>query len=208
MKKTMMVLGMMLAAAIAHAQDGKLSFDAQVGLNNPLTPLAAGYDAPGLGGFHAGIGGQYMISDAFGLRLGVNNDWLTEKRGSPAFKTNYFRISLEGVIDFGETVGFDGPFGLNLHAGGGYALMTSPGSSTNDNMLNFTAGLTPRYELRKNCALYLDVTGIANLKQSRTFDYTARASQPGFDGYLFNLSLGFQYSLKQAKRPFYQVSPE
>lgn len=202
-----MTLGLLLAVT-AYAQEGKLSFDARIGLNNPLTPMAVGYDAPALGGFHAGIGGQYMISDAFGLRLGVNNDWMGEKRDYPAFKTNYFRISLEGVIDFGETVGFDGPFGLNLHAGGGYALMTSSGFDSNDNMLNFTAGLTPRYELRKDCALYLDFTAIANLHQSRTFDFTERASQHGFDGYLFNLSLGFQYTLNQVDQPFYQHSPE
>jgi OmpA-OmpF porin, OOP family len=208
MKKTMMTLGMMLAVTVMHAQDGRLSFDAQIGLNNPITPLATGYDTPGLGGFHVGIGGQYMLTEAFGLRLGVSNDWLGERKDHPEFATNYFRTSLEGVIDFGKIVGLESPYGIYLHAGGGYALMTNIGYDANDNMLNFTAGLTPKYILDDNCTVYLDFTAIANLHQSRTFDFTERASQHGFDGYMVNLSLGFQYTLKQERRPFYQSSPE
>lgn len=196
MRKTILVLGTLLTVFAAGAQEGTWSSDVELGMNNPVTPYASGYDAASLGNFHVGLGGRYMFTNKFGLHLGVNYDQFGERRDTPEFKTGYFRVSLEGVADFGKMVDIDGPFTIMMHAGGGYSVMSHVDYDKNDNMINFTAGITPTYTINDNCAVYLDFTGVAHSYQSRTYDFKNRVNKQGLDGYLYNLSVGFRYTLQ------------
>jgi len=199
-------LGVLLVLTTATAQEdtlyNRLSVDAQLGVNNPISPMAPGYDAATFNFFHAGIGVRYALTTRFGLRLGGGYDHFQNRPGALDFNSDYYRVSLEGVVNIGNILNFDNwtrRLGLLMHAGLGYSALNGQQFGTN-NMMHGIIGITPQIRLTERWNLYLDGSVLAHVYQQYTYDMTERYSNPGIDGYLYNLSLGVQYNIGRHAR--------
>ena len=189
---------LLLSAFTAHSQDttyNHFSVNAEFGLNNPVYPVAPGYDAATLNLFHVGLGFRYAINTKFGLRLGLGYDNFRDGPGSRYFSSEYYRASLEGVANIGNIMDFKSwtrRIGLLFHMGGGYSALN--GSLINpDHIMHAIIGLTPQVRLSEHFSLYVDGTVIGNIYQDYTYDLQAPNNGRGVDGYLINLSLGLEY---------------
>jgi OOP family OmpA-OmpF porin len=138
-----------------------------------------------------------MITQRFGLRLGLGYDQLSERSGTPRFTTDYYAASLEGVANLGKVFNFTGNrFTMLLHAGLGYSALDGRTSSTDVNhMMHAVGGITPQFRLNDRWSFYVDAMAKAHVYQQTTWDATQRHSDPGIDGYIYNLSVGFQVNL-------------
>lgn len=188
-----------VVTSVAQVPDyNRFALEAQLGLNNPVSPMADHYDSQTFGFFHTALGARYMLNPRAGVRLSVGYDQFTGTGGSLPFTTNYLRVSGEGVINMGNLLQFSqwtDRFGLLLHAGMGYSTMKGKSSSEGwDQMLHAMIGITPQLRLNDRLALSVDLTVLAHAYQSRTYDFSRRNHNPGVDGYLYNLSFGIQYA--------------
>jgi OmpA-OmpF porin, OOP family len=223
MKRTITLVAFTLLAAATNAQEivvitqepvvmplpetyNRFAMDAQFGANHVVNPLADGYNSPTLGLFHVGLGGRYMLNPKFGLRLSVNYDQLNGTDGSPSYRTDYYRTSLEGVINLGNVLGFEQwtrTFGLLLHAGMGYSYMTSddaPDALDPDHMMNVVGGLTPQFKVGERWNIYLDASLVSNANQDVTYDFSQRYSSRGLAGNMYSYSVGLQYNFGEHSR--------
>lgn len=201
MFKTLLALSVLWPVTTTFAQQtlyDPLSLELQAGFNNPVNPMASGYDASTLGPFHAGLGMRYMLNPKFGVRLQTGYDQFRNSGNSLHFSTNYFRVSAEGVMNAGNVFRFydwSKRFGLLIHGGFGYSVMKGHSNiAGNDQMMHVLAGITPQIRLTDRWVISLDVTSLAHIYQSRTYDYSQFNVKRGVDGYLFNLSVGVQYN--------------
>jgi len=171
------------------------SLDAQFGLNYAQGPLTTGYSTNEYGLYHLGLGTRYMFNPKFGLKLSVGYDEISEGFNSPNFHTDYFRSSLEGVINLAALLDFNCRFGLLAHGGAGYSLMTGVNMTEDfDHIMNVTAGITPQYMLSNRLSIYGDVSAVSNVYQDYNYDFARTHTNRGFDGNLFNFSVGLQFN--------------
>jgi len=195
-----LTIAVLFVSTTATAQDSipdQLSVDLQIGLNNPVNPIASTYDARTLGPFHTAGSVRYMFNPKFGARIQANYDQFTNRSGTTAFSTNYFRASLEGVINVGNLFNFHDwtkRFGLLVHGGVGYSVMKEKSwAKTPDNMIHIVGGITPQFKVNNRWVILLDMTSLAHIYQSRTYDFSEANIKRGIDGYLLNLSVGVQF---------------
>lgn len=195
-----LTLAALLVASAAVAQNvpyNRLSLDGQIGLNNPVNPMAPAYDTPSFGLFTVGLGGRYMLNPRAGLKLSVGYDRMEARESSPEFLTNYFRVSGEGVMNLGHLLQFSqwtDRVGLLFHAGLGYSSMKEKNTDQGwDQMLHGIIGLAPQLRLNNRWSLEVDATVMAHAYQTQTYDFSARNSNRGIDGFLYNLTLGVHY---------------
>lgn len=181
----------------ASAQDyNKWSIEAAGGMHKPVRPVAKGYysDTPSFAQFS--LGTRYMFNNRFGLKLDLGYNSFKEGDGSSAYKSNYYRGSLQGVANLGSILKFEtwtNSLGVLLHAGAGYSQLKpkEPIDRANtDQMLNFIAGITPQVKLGNRVALNLDASIIGHVRQNYTFDGTKTTNTRGFNGYFTNFSAG------------------
>ncbi len=175
-----------------------MSGEFNLGLTNPIQPLAPGYDAKTLSPFTVGLGSRYMFNQFIGLRVNAYVHQFNNAKGYNTFKTNYFRTDLEGVINAGNVLRFyewTDNFTFLIHTGVGYSIMKEKSWTYNpDQMMNFNVGVTPMVKLNKNLSLLLDFVTVSHVYQSRTFDFSQSNVKRGADGYLFNVTAGITYS--------------
>ena len=181
----------------ASAQDyNKWSIEAAGGMHKPVRPMAKGYytDTPSFAQFS--LGTRYMFNNRFGLKLDLGYNSFKEGDGSSAYKSNYYRGTLQGVANLGSILKFEtwtNSLGVLLHAGAGYSQLKpkEPIDRANtDQMLNFIAGITPQVKLGNRVALNLDASIIGHVRQNYTFDGTKKTNTRGFNGYFTNFSAG------------------
>lgn len=201
MVKKLTLVAALLGAHVVTAQDSTqnaFSLEVRFGLNNPVNPIASGYDASSLGLMHTGVGARYMFNTKFGLRLYAGYDQLNSRPDySKDFRTNHYAMNLEGVMNAGNVLHFHNwtrRIGLMVHAGAGYSIMNQKDVDGIDRMLQATAGITPMLRLNDRLVLSLDASATAHVYQTRTYDFSEYYYKRGVDGYLFNLSLGIQYN--------------
>ena len=213
MMKKLLTMMALVVSFYSIAQDStynKVSLELLLGVNNPVQPMAAAHDAPTLGVGHIGLGVRYMLNPKFGLRASGGYDRFSNKSGSDPFSTNYWRVSLEGVVNAGNILHFHSwtdRLGLLLHAGAGLAFL-SDDSITADGMFQASLGLTPQLKLGSRFTLSLDATATAHVYQSRTYDFSVSAPKRGVDGFLVNLSVGLHYQLGKNRVHADWVKPE
>lgn len=201
MKKILLITSMMAASCLfvqeASAQDyNKWSIEAAGGMHKPVRPMAKGYhtDTPSFAQFS--LGTRYMFNNRFGLKLDLGYNSFKEGDGSSAYKSNYYRGTLQGVANLGSILKFEtwtNSLGVLLHAGAGYSQLKpkEPIDRANtDQMLNFIAGITPQVKLGNRVALNLDASIIGHVRQNYTFDGTKKTNTRGFNGYFTNFSAG------------------
>ncbi|MAP81090.1 MAG: cell envelope biogenesis protein OmpA [Aequorivita sp.] len=179
----------------------KWSIEVAGGLHKAERPFAAGYytDTPSFG--QVSLGTRYMFNHRFGLKLDLGYSTLKEDDGSLPFKSNYYRVSLQGVANLGSILKFEtwtNTIGLLGHAGAGYSQFSPKEPvdfENNDNMLNVVAGITPQIKLGDRVALTTDLSVVGNIRQHNTWDGTQPNLSRGFDGLKVNFSAGLTFYL-------------
>ena len=201
MKKILLITSMMAASCLfvqeASAQDyNKWSIEAAGGMHKPVRPMAGGYytNSPSFAQFS--LGTRYMFNNLVGMKLDLGYNSFKEGDNSRPFKSDYYRASLQGVVNVGSLLRFEtftNSLGLLVHGGAGYSQLKPKepiDRDATDQMLNFIVGVTPQVKLGKRVALNLDASMIGHVRQNYTFDGTKFTKKRGFNGYLMNFSAG------------------
>jgi OmpA-OmpF porin, OOP family len=183
--------------------ESKLFLDLGAGSTNAVEPYSPGYRSSTFGFIHANLGVRYMMNARFGYRVQAGYDQI---KSAPAglslpFKSTYYRGSAEAIIDLGEVLRFNEfttLFGLLLHGGVGYSSLSGSGKTAG--MGHFINGLTMQAHFGSSFDLFLDLTRVNSVHQQITFDMQNPYNEKGFDGMIFNMSLGCSIKLSKTAR--------
>lgn len=201
MKKIIFLTVLFCAIVGVNAQDfNKWSIDVGFGGHIPTFP-AQDRLSDKLDFWQANAGVRYMINENFGLRLDFGFNKFTEDNKSNSFETDYYRGTLEGIINAGKILGFrqwTQSINLLVHGGAGLSDMKAYNTITNrpkDRTINAVVGITPQIKLTEHIALFLDVSAVMHLYQDTSFDGIATSIDRGINGQIFNASIGFNIYL-------------
>ncbi|MDI1254798.1 MAG: OmpA family protein [Flavobacterium sp.] len=206
MKRILLTIAFVLALVNANAQtdttaaksDGfnKWSIEFNAGVNKPQRPFTVGYYTDTPSPWNADFAVRYMFNPKFGAKASVGYYKFAGGNGSQDFKTQYYRVDLEGVANLGRIMNFESwtkTLGLLAHLGGGYSQMNTDGQPFTDRQGNFIVGLTGQVKLSKKLVLTGDLTSITNVRQSKTFDGqsdTYVVDSRGFSGGIISGTIG------------------
>lgn len=222
MKKIILITSLLITSLVVAQEQEKTnpefnrwSIEVAGGLHKPARPMASGYytNSPGFGQFS--LGTRYMFNNRFGAKLDVGYNMLQGADESLEFKSNYFRSSLQGVINLGSVLKFEtwtNTFGVLIHGGAGYSFLKAKEpvdfGGNKDQMLNIIAGISPQLKLGNRMALTSDVSMIGNARQDHTWDGTGKTFRRGWNGYMMNFSLGLTFYLGKNEKHADWVSDE
>ena len=178
----------------SQGQSNQLSVEVAGGLNKPQKPMTSGYGASFTNSYTLDLGVRYMFNNKFGLKadFGYNNI------SGNNFDSKYYRIDGQGVANLGRIMNFESwsqNIGLLGHAGLGLSLLKKESNSIKDGMINIMAGVTGQIKLSDKIALTGNFTSIFNAKQNYAFDGMSPSKSGGFNGTLFNSSIGLTFYL-------------
>ncbi len=195
MKKLIIVLLFLGLAEQGFAQKdfNQWSLETNLGFNKSMGPLTPGYYSPTLNVGHVDFGLRYMINEKFGLKGDIGLGSFREASGTPSFNTNYQRINIQSVLNFGRILNFESftdKFNFLIHFGTGFGRMKFEGTNfqggEDEYHYNILSGVTGQYKISHRVALTGDISVIYNGRQTYTFDgneYNApvqlQPSQPG-----------------------------
>lgn len=204
--KKILLLSTLFATSLFYAQTettdyNKWSIEASGGMHKPARPLASGYytDSPSFSQF--AIGTRYMFNNKAGLKLDFGYQMMEDGKNSHPFESNFWRVSLQGVINVGNVLDFHNwtnSLGLLFHAGAGYGQLNpkKPVELNNpDQVVNIMAGITPQLKLAERVALNGDLSLLGNFRQDVTWDGSRKISTRGFNSYMVNVSIGLNVYL-------------
>ena len=100
----------MMESEEAGSSDGynRAMFDLDFGLNKAMAKYSPGYGDPILGVGHIGLGASYWINPKFGVKAYLGNEVFSNRSGATnEFKTNYTRISFQGLINISRICNFE-----------------------------------------------------------------------------------------------------
>ncbi len=200
MKKIILSVSLLLLGN-AYAQDAKfnkLAIDANIGINNVMTPRNTnGYGELGgmdrLKNLSLNISGRYNFSNKFGagLYLGYSSIPNVKDDNSSTFIT----VSTQGVINLSNLLGFESILNNKLrvlaHAGPGIGSLTNSKAKGTDMMLLVTLGLTPQFKINDKLSLNLEFQAIATYLQNRRWDFNSKS--PSRDGVMAQATIGVSY---------------
>jgi OOP family OmpA-OmpF porin len=161
------------------------------GVSNAVEPFTIGYRSPTFDIVHANFGLRLLMNKLFGYRLYLGYDQITAASNSLPFRSTYYRGSAEAIVEIGEILrfkDFSNVFSLFLHGGVGYSRLSGSGKSAG--MGHFINGLTVDLDLTKRLSIFYDLTRVNHFYQQVTFDLQSTYNEKGFDGMVFNMSLG------------------
>ena len=209
MKK--IILGALICCStlVVNAQErafNKWSLDLGVGAHEVINPLSSGYSTGALALGQANLGVRYMFNEKFGLRLDFGYNEFKEGNNSLPFRANYYRTTLEGVVNAGSLLNFSSftsRFNLLFHGGIGLSnlrTITPIDSGSGEPLMNFTVGFTPQFKLSDRISLFLDASAIFHDYQNFTYDGAANTRDREISASLFNTSIGVNISLGKNKQ--------
>jgi len=207
MKKILLTLSVFALASSAFAQTdepatstgtnssdyNKWSIELNGGVNKYQRPSTGGYYTSTPSPWNADFGVRYMFNNKFGLKLDAGYYSFTGKDESLDFDTHLYRTDLQLVANVGRVLSFEtwtNRLGLLAHGGFGYAQLKSDNHDFTDKMGNFMIGLTPQLRLSDRVALTGDFTTLLTFSQDRSFDGATATTGRGFQGILFQGSIG------------------
>lgn len=210
MKKIIFSL-ILLGAITANAQErnyNQWSVEAEAGVHKPSNPFSPGYSTATPSLLQGGLGVRYMMNEKFGVKLDAGYNNIKSNDDSQEFETNYYRTSLQGVVNMGSVLNFrswTNNFNVLFHGGMGYAVNKPKYPNDfdkGDQMLHLMAGVTPQFKLSDRLALTGDLSVIGNANHANTWD----GAQPlntvvdnnqlrGLNGMLVNASVGLTFYL-------------
>ncbi len=224
MKMKKLILTLLIAGAFTtmSAQTGiekstndnynKWSVELAAGFNKPQRPMTSGYYTTLISPYVADFGIRYMFNNKFGLKADLGLNSFEGKSSSKDFSTKYYRVDLQGVANLGRIMSFETwtkSIGLLGHAGFGLAQLEDQNSALKDRMGNFMAGVTGQIKLSDRVALTGDFTTILNAAQNAAFDGATAGPSRGFQGILFNGTVGLTVYLgKNAKHADWVIDNE
>lgn len=165
-------------------------------------------------GLHIEGATGYMFSNIVGVRGVLSYDGFktSELNASPEVidRSYMLRATLEAVLSISEIAGFGTEeFDLNFHSGFGIASQVNPSWKKdrteagvefndpflkgNDDMINVTMGLNPKYHISENISINADITYVLLSKRDVTVDTYNNVKVDGMDGIL-NGSVGLSYN--------------
>ena len=174
------------------------SLDINGGISKPTTPFVTGYYVSDTNLFHVDLGARYMVNPKFGIKVDFGYDTFKNESDVPNFKGQYIRANFQGVVNLGRTLNFEDfskNVNLQFHMGPGYAFLKNDNFSGTDNIVNLLAGLTGQVKLSDRVAFNADFTLVNNVRQYMTFDGTQLNPDRGFNGLLYNASVGLSIYL-------------
>lgn len=186
------------------AQDyNKWSIDLGAGIHTIGVPLSSGYNASPLGQGNFGV--RYMLNNRFGLRFDIGFSKFNESKGTPAFDANYYRASMEGVVNIGNVLNFNSwskRINLLLHAGGGFSSLNtlSPTINGGDGMVNLLVGLTPQFKISDKISVFADFSSIIHFAQENSIDGGPNPTSRETNVSMFNTSIGVNIALGKRKQ--------
>lgn len=182
-----------VAAETSSSDYNKWSIELNGGVNKFQRPATSGYYTSTPSPWNADFGVRYMFNNKFGMKLDAGYNSFTGKDESMDFDTHLYRADLQLVANFGRVLNFEtwtSRLGLLAHGGFGYAQLKSDNHDFTDKMGNFIVGLTPQLRLSNRVALTGDFSTLLTFNQDRTFDGASAVSGRGFQGILFQGSIG------------------
>jgi OOP family OmpA-OmpF porin len=217
MKKVLLTLTSVLALSTAYAQTDEKIKDADAntsdynrwslevagGVNKYQRPVTAGNYTSTPSFYNADFGVRYMFNNKFGLKLDAGYYNFTEKEGSMPFESHLYRADLQAVANLGRIMSFEtwtNTFGLLGHAGFGVAQLKAENRDFTDMMGNFMAGVTGQIRLGNKVALTGDFSTILTARQDRAFDGNSAVGGRGFQGILFQGTVGVAFYLGSAEK--------
>lgn len=184
----------------------KWAIDLGAGVNKAVRPISgnAYTNTPSL--YQVDLGVRYMFNNKFGVNADFGYDNIEGDKESIDFESDYYRFTLEGVVNAAEVLGareWTQRFGLLLHGGMGVSFLKGSDAryQDTDHMLNFQAGVTPQIKLTNSLALFGDLSILGHVRQDLTFDGVDRGVKRGFDGFLVNASVGITLYLGSGDTP-------
>lgn len=171
----------------------KWSIELNGGVNKYQRPATGGFYTSTPSPWNADFGVRYMFNNKFGLKLDAGYYSFTGKDESMDFDTHLYRTDLQLVANVGRVLSFEtwtNRLGLLAHGGFGYAQLKSDNHDFTDKMGNFMIGLTPQLRLSDRVALTGDFTTLLTFSQDRSFDGATATTGRGFQGILFQGSIG------------------
>lgn len=191
---------MLLSAGKLFGQSpGSHIFEAQVGTSNSVEPFAEGYRSGTFGLFHTSLSYRLMFNEYIGIRPSLAYDRITNAKdgSSLPFTTNYTRITANSVVNAGQLLRFrefTRNFTVFVYGGAGLSILTGKNSNLSGLMMNATAGLVPSFKVSDNLRFFLDITRVRHIYQQVTFDLTSRHEDLGYDGLIYNISVGVSFN--------------
>ncbi|WP_264535545.1 OmpA family protein [Flavobacterium sp. N1736] len=208
MKKIVIILACSLGLTNLHAQTeaekntvndyNKWSVELAGGVNKPQSPMTQDYFTSTPSFWVGDLGVRYMFNNKFGLKADFGYNSFTGKNNSVDFDSKYYRADLQAVANLGRIMNFESwtkTIGLLGHAGFGVAQLENKDLHVKDRMGNFIAGVTGQIRLSDRFALTGDFTTIVNASQDLTFDCACPVQSRGFNGVLFNGTVGLNVYL-------------
>ena len=198
------VLFTLISSLSANAQDySHWSIDLGAGIQQAGSTLSEGYNTSTFGQGNFGV--RYMFNERFGVRLDLGYNSLTAAPTSLPFTANYYRGTLEGVVNLGKILKFEtwsDRFNLLFHTGIGAASLnvTEPTDNGGDFMFAINIGVTPQYKLTDRIALFLDFSSFIHFAQDDNFDGGPNNSWRESNVSLYNTSLGVNIALGKNKK--------
>ncbi|MDR6969101.1 OOP family OmpA-OmpF porin [Flavobacterium arsenatis] len=171
----------------------KWSIELNGGVNKFQRPATSGYFQSTPSPWNADFGVRYMFNNKFGLKLDAGYYSFTGKDESMDFDTHFYRANLQAVANVGRVLNFEtwtNRLGLLAHGGFGYAQLKSDNHAFTDRMGNFMVGLTPQLRLSNRVALTGDFSTLLTVSQNKSFDGASDYTGRGFQGILFQGSIG------------------
>ena len=205
MKKILLTIAFVSALSSVSAQTETTTEEtSESGYNRWSIELNGGlnkYQRPATGGFYtstpspwnADFGVRYMFNNKFGLKLDAGYYSFTGKDESLDFDTHLYRTDLQLVANVGRVLSFEtwtNRLGLLAHGGFGYAQLKSDNHDFTDKMGNFIVGLTPQLRLSNRVALTGDFSTLLTFSQDKAFDGMSDSNGRGFQGIVFQGSIG------------------
>lgn len=209
MRKTLILLAIAASlSSFAQTAVNKWSLGLSLGVHDGQTPSAV---QTKLYQFqHVGLNGRYMMNNRFGIQLDFGYD-LFDGVNSGTRNVNYFRTSLQGVVNAGDLLRFSTfskRFGLLIHGGAGISSMWlnkdyQVGTDNtlfkkSDDMVNFIFGATPQFKVTERFSLNADLSFIFHHNQTYQFDMQNVSQHGAIDGYFLNASLGATFYFGKA----------
>jgi OOP family OmpA-OmpF porin len=226
MKKSLLLISLLSFAPIFSQTDessdeqqssgfNRWTIEANAGQSVGLNPYTEGYSSSEPGKVfnfdfnNFGLGARYMISPKFGIKADVNYDLFKNAEDSKKFEVEQYRVGLQGVINASRLLGIEENlrrFGLLIHGGANFIMLSPKLDTGYDNGLYSNAGLTekkfgimigvsPQFRVTNKMAINLDLTSINNYRQHLAWDGHFADSSNNLFGQMINLTFGINYSL-------------
>ena len=195
-----------LMSFLINAQDDydHWSIDIGGGIHQVGANLSQGYAINILG--QGSFGYRYMFNERFGVRLDLGyNSFSASKDSKADFKSNYYRASLEGIVNLGNILKFNSftdRFNLLGHVGAGAASLnvTEPTDNGGDIMYVMNIGLTPQFKLNDRFSVFLDINSLIHFHQADNFDGGVNLSPRESNISIMNTSIGLNIALGRNKQ--------